>query len=170
MSLCASLAYADENVQPLQLYEDKIKAALIYDFLKYTNWSANILAKSHDNIQLCLLGDGTFDSDLYLLKGRMVQQYNIIIVPAKSIAETGDCSLIFIHRDQEDILPQLLQHINGKQILTISDIDQFTSQGGMVEIHKQNNHIEFYINRRALDQAGLSIQNRLLKLARPIPG
>jgi hypothetical protein len=167
--LCFSSAYADD-AQPLQLYEDKIKAGLVYDFLKYTNWPADILAKSHNNLRLCLMGNDSLDSYLSLLKGRTVQQYTIMITPAKSIAETENCSMVFIHGSQENILPQIFLRLNGKRILTVSDIDQFISRGGMIEIRKQNDHIEFSINERALDQAGLSIQSRLLKLAKPASG
>jgi hypothetical protein len=54
--------------------------------------------------------------------------------------------------------------------LTVSDIDQFAAQGGMVEFGREDQKIDLLINKNAVDAAGLNIQARLLKLAKLVPG
>jgi hypothetical protein len=159
-------AHADDAAQPLKLYEEKIKAGLVYNFLKYTNWSADILTQSNNSLLVCLFGNDSFDSYLYPLEGRSAQQYVIKIAHVTNVSETRNCNAILIHRNRENILPALLESLKGKNVLTISDIDQFTQEGGMVELNMQHHRIGFFINKNALDQAGLTIQNRLLKLAK----
>ncbi|HTK84749.1 MAG TPA: YfiR family protein [Patescibacteria group bacterium] len=154
--------------QPLQLYEEKIKAGLLYNFLKYTSWPTDSAGKG--GLRVCLLGDGPFDTYLYPLQGRMAQQYVIAITKIANASEAGNCSLVYIHRDREDSLPQILQSLRGRHVLTVSDIDQFAAQGGMVEFGREDQKIDLLINKNAVDAAGLNIQARLLKLAKLVPG
>jgi hypothetical protein len=160
-------ARADDTTQPLQLYEEKIKAGLVYSFLKYTNWSAEALAKSNNKLLVCLLGHDEFDDDLYLMQGRTVQQYTIVISHIDSAADAGSCNMVFIHRNRENSLPELFKYLRGKYVLTVSDINQFSRRGGMVEFSTEDNHVGFSANYKTLNSAGFSIQGRLLKLAKP---
>ncbi len=154
----------------LELFEEKIKAGLVYNFLKYTTWPADIVARSNGRLRVCLLGGDTSDDYLFPLAGRTAQQYVIKLDRVDSIAETKDCSLLFVHRSEENSLPELFQFLKGKHTLTISDIDQFAAQGGMVELGKDDEQVNLLINKKAVDSAGLVIQSRLLKLARLVNG
>ncbi len=156
--------------QPLQLYEEKIKAGLLYNFLKYTSWPVDSSGKMKNSLHVCLLGDGPFDGYLYPLQGKTAQQYVITISKINAAAEAVNCSLVYIHRDREDSLPQILQSLKGRHILTVSDIDQFAAQGGMVEFGREDQRIDLLINKNAVDAAGITIQARLLKLAKLVPG
>ena len=162
-------AYADE--QPLQLYEQKIKAGLVYNLLKYTEWP-NISAAQHDKpaenstkLQICLLGDDPFDGYLSPLEGRTAQQATITITHITQVQQTESCNAVIIHRNQAHQLHQLLQFLRGKNVLTISDIAQFAEQGGMIEMTRQDEKIALHINKDSLDSAKLNIDARMLKLA-----
>jgi len=157
-----------QSPAPLQLYEEKIKAGLLYNFLKYTSWPTDAAGKG--NLRVCLLGDGPFDTYLYPLQGRMAQQYVITITKIASASEAGNCSIVYIHRDREDSLADILHSLKGRHVLTVSDIDQFAAQGGMVEFGREDQKIDLLINKNAVDAAGLNIQARLLKLAKLVPG
>jgi hypothetical protein len=50
-------------------------------------------------------------------------------------------------------------------VLTISDIDGFTSDGGMVGFNTAGNRINFEINVAASKRAGLAIGAQLLQIA-----
>lgn len=168
--LCLCGSARAQGQAPLQLYEEKIKAGLVYNFLKYTSWPADAAENGKTGLRVCLLGDGPFDSYLYPLQGRMAQQYVIMITKITSAADATNCSLVYIHRDREDTLPQVLTALRGRHVLTISDIDQFAAQGGMIEFNRTDQKVDLLINKSAVDAAGLSIQGRLLKLARLVPG
>ncbi|MEJ0061631.1 MAG: YfiR family protein [Alphaproteobacteria bacterium] len=159
--LLAAPARAEES-EAVKLQENKIKAGLIYNFLKYTNWSSS----AGNNLRVCLLGGDSFSGDLDPLRGRTAQQYVIDIAYQSDIAETGACNLIFINRNQEKNLPELLRTLQGRNILTVSDIDRFTERGGMIELSKgDDRRIHLYVNRQAMAAAGISIEDRLVKLA-----
>lgn len=159
-----SPARADPDLQPLQLYEEKIKAGLVYNFLKYTDWPASRSALDNP-LQVCLVGTAPVDQYLYPLEGRSAQQHGIKIRRAVGIAQSGTCDLLFIHRSQAALMPGFLQALKGRAVLTLSDISGFTDAGGMVEFGMQDNHVGFIVNTKAAADAGIKIQDRLLRLS-----
>lgn len=180
IAMCALSAQscADENVVPL--YEQKIKAGLVYNLLKYTQWPTTFAAQSSETktpdhngaakLQVCLFGADPFDGYLSPLEGRTAQQAQIVITTLSEIAQTEHCRVVIIHRSQAQQLEQLLQFLHGKNVLTISDIVQFAEQGGMVELARQDEKISLRINKHALNSTKLTLDPRMLNLAKIVPG
>ena len=158
-ALAAVPAYAAEG---LQLVEQKIKAGLIYNFLKYTEW--------HDQaesapITVCLYGGDAFEGHLQPMAGRTVNQRVIAIEPIAVSDDWSGCSLIFVHSDQRGAWPTLKESLVRKQIMTVADFEGFAAAGGMIEFTRVDNRIGVKINTKAIDESGLKVQDRLLKLA-----
>ncbi len=178
MCLLCPPVYAAE--QPLPLYEQKIKAGLVYNLLKYTAWSNISAAPGADNkatenlantkLVICIFGDDPFDGYLSPLEGRTAQQATISITRITQVQQAEQCNAVIIHRSQTQQLTPLLQFLHGKNVLTISDIAQFAEQGGMVEMTRQDEKVALHINKESLDSAKLSIDARMLKLATIVSG
>jgi hypothetical protein len=178
MCLLSNYSYADEQPQPL--YEQKIKAGLVYNLLKYTEWPQVSIAPKADNkvaenpgitkLQICLFGDDPFDGYLSPLEGRTAQQATITIIHVTEVQQTEHCNAVIIHRNQAQQLNPLLQFLRGKNVLTISDIAKFAEQGGMVEMTRQDEKIALHINKESVDLAKLIIDARMLKLATIVSG
>lgn len=171
LCLCSCLAlttfgkaHADEK--SLQLYEQKIKAGIVYNLLKYTDWPEEAALNNQGKLHICLYGADPFDGYLAPLEGRTAQQIPIAISHLQNIAETEQCSVVIIHRNQTRSLPELLTYLSNKNILTISDIEHFAASGGMIELAKEGEKISLYINTNAISNARLSIKGPMLKLAK----
>lgn len=154
---------------PNYLYEQKIKAAIVYNFLKFTNWPDDTFARTNGKINVCLFGGDPFDGYLYPLEGKTAQQHPITIIQVHDIRKTAHCSLIFVHRNEAESLTPLLHFLKGRPVLTVSDIEAFAQQGGMIEMAKENEQINLYINDHEANADGLRIAKDILKLARLIP-
>jgi hypothetical protein len=57
--------------------------------------------------------------------------------------------------------------VSQAAVLTVSDLEQFSEGGGVIQLFTRDKKIRFAINREAADAAGLKIDARLLKLAEP---
>jgi hypothetical protein len=155
----------EEMSKPVRLYEQKIKAGLVYNFLKYTTWPESSLSDDKKNLRVCLYGGDPFDGYLYPIEGRTAQKHIITIQQVDKISAAQNCHLVFIHRAENASLPQILSALSNRAILTISDITNFTELGGMVEFTTQEDHrIHLYVNKKSIEKAGLTVQERLLKL------
>jgi hypothetical protein len=169
LSLSPALLAAQETSR-LQLNEQAIKAGLVYNFLKYTTWPENAAFQGKGRLRVCLFGRDPLTSYLSPLEGQTAQQAVITLVRKTRISELEDCSMVFVDPSQKNSLPQLLAFLGDRHALTVSDMEQFASMGGMVELTVEDKRVVLYVNGKAVNRAGLSIQDRLLKLAKPVSG
>lgn len=159
--------YAAEN---LQLVEQQIKAGLVYNFLKYTEWPPGRMPAAGQEIAVCLLGGDPFGGYLQPLAGRTVNQQVIGIRSVPAVAEAQNCSLLVVHPSQEANWPGIQRMLAEQSILTVSDMPGFATSGGMIEFTRINNRIGVTINTDTVTAANLMVQDRLLRLARTVNG
>ncbi|RYG03296.1 MAG: YfiR family protein, partial [Chitinophagaceae bacterium] len=156
------------------LYEQKIKAGLVYNLLKYTTWPAIEVSASEKStkeksvINVCIFGADPFDGYLAPLEGRTANQAIISILHVTQIPQLDGCHALIIHRSEEKQLADLVQSLNGKNILTISDVAQFSKRGGMVELAKEGEKIALFVNNKTVFNAGLVIEEPMLRLAKVV--
>jgi len=147
----------------LQLHEQEIKAGLLYNFLKYTNWPPAVM-NDGSSTAVCIFGNDPFDGYLQPMAGRTVNQRQITLRMIHRIEDAGTCHLLFINADEKGHWLQLLDSLKGKSVLTVSDFDDFADSGGMIEFGKKDSHINVNLNMEAVTGARLHVQDRLLKL------
>lgn len=147
--------------EPLELYEQKIKAGLLYNFLKYTEWPENHV----EEMKVCLFGEDVLEAELQPMAERTVQQRPITLKNATTIEEVKDCQLVYVGKKGRRSWPALRQALRGQSILTVSDIQGFNEAGGMVVFGRKDDRIHVEINLDAVEKAHLRVGERLLKLA-----
>lgn len=155
-------ARGDDNVE---LVEQKIKAGLLYNFLKYTEWPAGSAAQTGNEINVCLYGGDAFDGHLAPMAGRTVNQKPIALRTINAAGELAPCALVFVRAAQKDSWPAIQKGLAGKQVLTVSDFPGFAAAGGMLEFARAESRIEVKLNVDAVSAANLKVGERMLKLA-----
>ncbi len=156
--LAATPAHAQQSVR---LVEQDIKAALLYNFLLYTEWPA----PQQNNVVVCVYGRDPFSGRLASMVGRTVNQRPIEVRSVAEIADTDTCALLFVNAEERPHWPQLHAHLEHASVLTVSDYDGFAAAGGMIEFTRANSRIAMRINRRAVTAGNLVVEDRLLRLA-----
>ena len=148
----------------LLLPEDKIKAGLLYNFLKYTDWPD----KSLSSTILCVYGSDPFKGLLAPMDGRTANRKKILLRFIKNKDEVSMCNLVFINKNLRSDWPELKNFLKDKPILTVSDFESFTDLGGIIEFTKKNNNIQAKLNMKALKSANLRVHDSMLKLVKTI--
>jgi hypothetical protein len=147
------------------LNEQKIKAGLLYNFLKYTDWPQ----VGQKTLNVCLFREDSFEGSLDPIRGRTAQQHQISIVRINSASQVGTCHAVFIPAVAASSVSEILAQARGKGILTVSDIHGFARQGGMIEFAmKDDQRIHILINRAAISAADIRIQSRITRLAESV--
>lgn len=147
--------------------EAKVQTAYIYNFTKYTSWPQS---PASPPLNICLLGPDPLAEQLIALEQKQVQSRKISVQFHALPTEISTCDVLFISHSQDDALAEILAGMDGRPILSISDLPSFAQRGGMIELIRQDNKIRFIINMKAVNRAGLNISSRLLKLATVING
>ncbi len=159
------LTQPSQAADNLQLVEQQIKAGLLYNFLKYTQWPPDRAPKDGEAIKVCLFGGDPFEGRLQPMAGRTVNEHVIEIRVVSTIADIDNCALLFVRADQKSNWPELQKALAGKSVLTVSDFSGFTMAGGMIEFTRVSNRIGVAINTERITAANLQVEDRLLRLA-----
>jgi hypothetical protein len=144
--------------------EYQIKAAYLYNFLKYVDWPEPI----NRTFMICVAGQNPFGSVLDGLTSNERVRGNPVKTEIILGFEPG-CDVIFTPRTSN--IPAYLQGAAGMPILTVGETPRFIEQGGIVNFFLENGRVRFEINRNAAERAGLRFSSRLLQLAKIVdPG
>lgn len=152
--------------------EYKLKAAFIYNFIKFTKWPKTTQKQADNNrLVLCVAGKNPFGTALDPLAGKKIAGRQIVLAQASgadNFQNLHDCHVVFIAA--EPTSTQFIRALKGRHVLTISDEIGFAEHGGCIELREQNGKIRFIINRTALKQQGLELSYQVYGLALEVIG
>ena len=165
--LWTSTAALAQERNELQLEEQKIKAGLIYNFLKYTAWPANKTSE----LVVCILGsEDPFNGYLQPIEGRTVNQKSIVLRHVSSAQDAEKCDMLFIGAAEQAQWPILQKNLSHTSVLTVGDFNGFANDGGMIEFGANDNRIQIDLNSGAVDAAHLRVGEGLRRMAKTTHG
>lgn len=141
--------------------EYTLKAALAYNFAKYTQWSPSLAGQT---IEFCFFNDMYSESFAPLIN-RTIDNKRIVIKRLPNLVDIESCDLIYLDRDNRAMLEAISNLPAGRAILTISDLSGFSENGGMIEIQTIDNRLRFKINLITAQEAGITFGSQVLSLA-----
>ena len=144
-----------------------VKAAFVYNFTKFVQWPEDFFAYSDAPLLFTVLGEDSFGSALKTLENKTVRGHPIEIRKARQLDDLERSHIFFVAPSEYQRIPLIMAKIDGWPVLTVSDIDDFTQQGGSIQLYMKESKIRFEINSTAVNQSGLRISSQLLKLAQP---
>jgi hypothetical protein len=71
---------------------------------------------------------------------------------------------------QRDHVDELLQAVADKSTLTVSDLPNFLSRGGMIQFQVVEKRARFSVNLDAVNRRHLTMSSKLLKVAMSVKG
>lgn len=140
--------------------EYRVKAAYLYNFLKYVDWPAEA---GSGPLTICVADHNPFGTVLRdLVRGESVNERPI---DSRLILEPDTrCHLLFV--PEGAALRAYLRGVSGKPTLTVGESAAFIDEGGIASFYTERGNIRFEFNPAAAERAGIRISARLLQLAR----
>jgi hypothetical protein len=148
--------------------EFEVKAVYLYNFGKFIEWP---VVPEREAFIICVLGADPFGPILdRMLADETLGGRPVSVERVRDLADTEDCRIVFISSSEANRLPQVLEGLKGKTILTVSDVRNFASRGGMIELVLHEGRVRFDVDLNATRAAGLELSSELLKVARTVRG
>jgi nitrogen regulatory protein PII len=147
--------------------EQNLKAAFLVNFARFTRWPEGRENRHTPFIFLNTLNE-IEGRGFKAISHAHVRGHNIEVrFSEKNQIDTTMTppDLIFITNTSYQELEKILKWLEGKPVLTVSDILGFTSYGGMIELIRKKDSIHFNINYKSVKKAGLEMNYQMLKLA-----
>ncbi len=143
----------------------KVQAAYVLNFAKFITWPPPSPAQSHHTFIIGIFGAAPGETLLQPLHNKTAQGEKIEIRTYTSSKDTEQCHILFINQATGKDTAELLNHLHGKPVVTISTLPNFARDGGTIELFQQGENILFSINLSTAKQSGLSIPSQVLALA-----
>ncbi|MBV9610391.1 MAG: YfiR family protein [Acidobacteria bacterium] len=163
MAVLLGTSGALAGAQETRASETEVKAALVYNFVKFVEWPADTLREGSD-VAVCVNGNEQIATAISLIQGRKLNGHRLTVRRRKPDEDDSACHVMFMG-DRQRWSP-LLSRMRGLPVLTIGDGEEFVRRGGMIAFVLENDRVRFMMNPAAGERARLKISSRLLALAR----
>jgi hypothetical protein len=166
--------------------EYQIKAAFLYNFIKFVDWPKEKVAESNEPVVLGIVGKDPFGNAFAPVKDKQDKGRKVLIKRLKPIEElkkSGEkdksllereidslrkCHLLFICSSEEKSINEIINLVKGHSVLTIGDMQGFLESGGIINFIMEEKKVRFEINMTAAKHAKLQIRSQLLRLAKRV--
>ena len=166
--------------------EYQIKAAFLYNFIKFVDWPEEKVADGNTPITIGIIGEDPFGNAFEPIKDKKVKGAKIIIKRFKGFEEPKKnnekykselhrnikairkCRLLFICSSEKKNLGKIMNSVKKHNVLTVGEMKGFLESGGIINFLMEEKKLRFEINVATARQAKLKISSKLLRLAKRI--
>jgi hypothetical protein len=166
--------------------EEQIKAAFLYNFIKFVDWPKEKMADSNEPIIIGIIGKDPFGDAFEPIKDKKIKGRGVVIKRFKSFEEIKKssekdksefgrkieslkkCHLLFICSSEKKNLREIIKALKDSPVLTVGETAGFLEAGGTIKFLMEEKKIRFEINVTAAEQAKLKIRSQLLRLAKRV--
>jgi hypothetical protein len=181
-----SIVKAQEKSGTQQNLEYTIKAAFLFNFVKFVDWPP---VKEANNVPVTIgiIGKDPFGKAFDTIKDKQVKGRPTVIKYFKSYKDlkTADsnstksadttenlkkCHLLFICQSEKDSLAEITALAQKSSILTVGEMPEMLQSGGIIKFLIEEDKVRFDINLTSARQSSLTIRSQLLRLAKRVIG
>jgi hypothetical protein len=165
-SLACMIVFVRARVNAETATEYEIKAAFLYNFMRFVEWPREAVPDSTAPLVIGILGTDPFGRVLdQILAEAHIENHDIRAVRFQRLADVDSCHVLFVSPTERFALSDILEELGQRPVLTVGETADFAVSGGMIQFVLRDNKVRFEINLTAATQAQLKISSRLLRLA-----
>jgi len=146
--------------------EYQVKAAYLYNFGQFVEWPLQAYDSPSAPFVIGIVGEDPFGLILdEVIVGESLGGHKLVVKRFKTAADISACNILFIGRSEAAHLDETLKALQGRSVLTVTDITGAESQGAIISLVNENNRIRMRINLAAARASHLVISSKLLRPA-----
>ena len=150
--------------------EYQLKAVFLFNFAQFVEWPASAFPEPDTPLSICILGEDPYGRYLdETVRGETVANHPLTVRRYRTVEEIRGCHILFVSRQEQGHLGEILDSLQGHSVLTVSDAEGFARRGGMIRFVTDHNRIRLRINLEAAKAANLTLSSKLLRPAQIVP-
>lgn len=147
---------------------DEVKAAFLFNFTKFVGWPA-AATSGPGPLTVGVLGSDAVAGVLKdIVRGKSVDGRQFVTRRVTAKDDLSTLNVLFIGASEESRLGEVFKQLGSAGVLTVSDVRGFCARGGMIEFLLADDRVRFDINLGSAEQSGLTLNSKLLALAKSI--
>lgn len=162
--------------------EYKIKAAFLYNFIKFVDWPEEKDVDPNEPIVIGIIGKDPFGDAFKPITKRQIKGRKGLISRFEGIEKLKEsneadkpeieslrkCHLLFICSSEKENLTEIINLVDKHSVLTVGETTNMLKAGGMINFMVEENKVHFEVNLTAAKQGNLKIRSQLLRLAKKV--
>lgn len=143
--------------------EYAVKAVYMFNFAKFVEWPADVLAPDDSSIQMCLLGSNPFGKDIDEIARQKIKHRTIVLskfLTGTSLPALKNCHLLFISK-AEPQAKEIYLALDSHPVLVVSE----SAKSSMITFVVQDEKVRFRVDLLRARRSRLQISSQLLNLA-----
>ena len=165
----AILAVAAQGDVDKSYSASQVKAVMFHKILIFVEWP-ELNSQEPENPLVIGVSE---NSKLYphlveIYKSYKVRDRKVVVRVLDDFSDCENCHVLLIESDLRKFVPEVIQAVGDRQILTIGDGRGFAERGLVLNFFRARGKISFEVNMPAVKQSGLRISSKLLKKAKII--
>jgi hypothetical protein len=159
------LLLCPSTVRTQDVTEPSLKAAIIYNMARFTEWPLDALPLSA-LFTACVVGDiPVSDALARAVKGRQLGSRAMTVLRIEAGGAVRSCHLLYVAGITAPEATAVLSAARGAPILTISEMDDFIPLGGVARMFVLQGKMRFEFSLDAARLSKLQLNSQLLALA-----
>jgi hypothetical protein len=165
LALVLALGMASIQAQPKPTEYD-VKAAYLYNFAKFVQWPSDPARRDARTFDVCVIGGDPFGPVLdRVVAGGAINGRMVVARRVASAQEARSCHILFLGGMDDRQAIETLDMLRRADVLTVSDLPEFTRRGGMIQFVVQGARVRFEVNLDRARDTGLMLSSELLRVA-----
>ena len=174
------MSFGPLRAAPQVSEEPQIKAAFLYNFIKFVEWPKDRFSGDKDPIVIGVVGKDPFGEALDEIANKPAKDRDLVVRRFASVPSEGadpihpeldairKCHIVFICPSEKKDFKRLLSALQDTSILTVGDTAGFLEDGGMINFLVEEKKVRFEISLVKMRSARLDISSQLLRLAKRV--
>jgi hypothetical protein len=147
--------------------EYQVKAAFLYNFVKFVEWPPDAFQNEKSPLTLCIFRYDPFGSALdEVIAGQTLNNRRVVVQRINKLPDLKACQLVFVSDREDKHLPEVLNSLEGASALVVGEGEAFAEHRGGIQFFLENKQLRFAVNVDAIQRARLKVSSKLLALAR----
>ncbi|MBW2713038.1 MAG: YfiR family protein [Deltaproteobacteria bacterium] len=166
------IGFAETAKEAIVNKERAVKAAYIYNFLKFSDWPEESFETPESPVMVCFFGDDPIEAQMResvmgkMVRERMVMTRRIKRSAGASMNADSGCHALYISGMDANEAAKIANGIpKNSSILTIGDMDGFAKKGGSINFVPRGTNLKIQINTDTIEGQGIHVSSRLLSIA-----
>lgn len=150
-----------------EVKEAKVKAAYVYQFIKYVGWPDAAFENANSPLVIGTIGDDPVNPYLRLIcqkrnAGNRPLQYQTV----KNVQQARQCHILFVSTNgNAETVKAVLPAMSSEPVLTVGEHPAFAKNGGVISFVIVGANVRLQLSNKSATRHGLKISSQLAKLA-----
>jgi hypothetical protein len=159
------------RAQPPAPSEPEVKAAMLLNFARYTDWPSAAFASATNSLVIGIVGKDPFGVILdKTCSGKSINGRSIVVKRLSADQNLTQCHLLFVPASEKRRQRDMLGKLRESPVLTVGEDDDFLDRGGAVQLLLKDGSVRFSVNLYAVKAARLRINSSVLQFADSVRG